>query len=221
MSKTPSLHYFALLTGLSSLTLLPQMVLAQPDTNPRGMVPIPEKPPLTIEELDKLTGGPTKITFAGQNVALAEVVKALQSAATGAPVFGTPVLPAKAPATISVDWKDVPFWDAAREVEKLTGLRWAQSPQSGLTLVGATAADGADLNGLLIGETPYAKVYAGSIWHTAVTNASIAGKEVAVPPADTTRMTVTVYLDPKLKALPNSLRAVGLQLPGTNLPIPP
>jgi hypothetical protein len=197
------------------------VALAQPDTGPRGIVAIPEKPPLTPEELDKMTGGPTLVTYAGQNVPLLDIIDFFQKA-SGQGAGQTrrpPVFPKEYPATISVDWKDVPFWTAAAEVEKLTGLRWTQNGFNGLTLVPANPTQNADLGGFLVAETPYLKIYGGTVWHTKVSGASLSSQTPPAGPADTTTVNLALYLDPKIKIV-GAPRVMDLKVPGIEVAPP-
>lgn len=81
-------------------------------------------PAITLDELQTLFDGPTLITLTGKDLPIDDVVNTFYSTANLSHGkinwFGLP----DTPKTLTVDWKEVPFWTAARELEKLTGLRW-------------------------------------------------------------------------------------------------
>jgi hypothetical protein len=226
----PSLAYRLLLaSGLLLATA--QIGSAQPDTAPRNIAPPVGKPPLTLAEVQTLTGGPTLITFAGQNVPLVDIVKLFQSAS------GLQNPPARKIAvalgmdkTISVDWKGVPFWDAAREVETLSGLRWGSRIGGVLELSPPATSESMGLSGLMVAKTPFVTIVANGVTHTSVAK-SVLGPKVtsttapaltsAIAPTrnDSTQISLSIYLDPRLPLENNRLRAgrVRLSTPGTPL----
>jgi hypothetical protein len=169
-------------------------------------------PPLTEEELEKLTGGPTLVTYSGQNVPVADVVKVLVTAAGQDGGRPTLMLGKDTPATISVDWKNKPFWEAAQEVETLTGLSWTGF-MGGLTLSTPTAGS-ANLSGTLIAKSPFVRIYSESLTHTKVSKSSLVGKTDPAPEAsDTTQLVVKAYFDPKMRVLNGSLMALDVHVP--------
>jgi hypothetical protein len=199
------------LTSLATAFLVAAPALAQPDAGPRGMLARPEDKPLTSDELQNLTGGPTLLTAKRENVPLDEIVEIFKQAAgnTGVSLSGTSAL-----APLSVDWQEVPFWEAAREVEELTGLFWFQEPQGVLGLrpyrAGGPVEPG--LDGLLVADTPFAKIYTNSITHTATSQVSLSPRKANVPPtSDGTVMNLMLYLDPKIQAESGSLQITELR----------
>ncbi|RYG70631.1 hypothetical protein EON80_07385 [bacterium] len=189
--------------------LFSQLALAQPEVAPRAMVQTPPKPPLTAEALQKLTGEPTLITFSGQDVPLKDIVALFRKAANREVSQAFPVMEVGGK-PISVNWKDVPYWTAAQEVEKLTGLRWSAQNGGLLNLHPAGTGQGSGLGGLVVADTPYIKVVANTLTHSNVKTVEYGPQDsVALPQDDSIYLSLTVYLDPKLRTENNGVRVFG------------
>jgi hypothetical protein len=205
---------------LSAILLATTPVLAQPDAGSRGIVALPEAKPLTLEELQNLTGGPTLVTARADNLPTDKIVEIFKQAAGNT---GTALTNIKDPTPLSVDWQEVPFWEAAREVEDLTGQFWFQEPQGVLNLRPYLAAGPVEpgLDGLLVADTPFVKIYANSISHNVTLQTSLSPRKANVPPtADGTLMNLMVYLDPKIRVESGSLQIAELRMgPGNVTPL--
>jgi hypothetical protein len=174
-------------------------LLAQPEGVQGDAVLLAPPAPLSAEELQKIAGGPTLITFTGKDVPVQDVVAIFRKAVGLSPddsfSFGRNK---GAPKVISVDWKEVPFWDAAREVEALTGLMWQPQFYDRLSLT-AMAAKGGGLNGRLVADTPYFKMIAAEIQHSTSSRLDLfpARKKKPQWSSDSTQLTLMLYQDPK------------------------
>ncbi|RYG70632.1 hypothetical protein EON80_07390 [bacterium] len=211
---------FALYGALLVAAAVPHLALAQPDTTPKGIVPIQPKPSLTPEALQKLTGGPTRITFSGQNVPLKEIVALFRKVA-GRETFQDIAGTEAGGAPISVNWKDVPYWTAAREVENLTGMFWASQFGGVLNLYPAGNGQGNGLSGQVLADTPYVKVVANTLTHTNTKSVQLGGKDpVALPQNDSANLGVVVYLDPRLHLEGNNIRIFDTRTSFSNAPLP-
>jgi hypothetical protein len=215
-----NLRHLMLAASLLSTFLLPlPWALAQPDTIQRNFVPpAPEPEPslLSLAQLQTITGGPTLVTFAGQDK-VADIAKALLNAAH-MPIPTSPTLPPNVEAqTITVDWKQVPFWTAAQQVESLTGLSWsAPYMGGGLWLRLPVGAGSANLNGRIAAEAPFFKIVANSISRSATTQlrdpgAKVQNENLLPASSDSTRLLLSVYSDPKLQVESRVVRAVQVQ----------
>lgn len=220
MTFRSPLFTLAVGASLCLLVVLPHQVVAQPDAGPRNIVPSAPMPPLSSAEIEKGVGGPTTVTYSGRSVAVAEVIKVLLNVAGQDVSWQNLTAPEiTAAPRISVDWKDKPFWDAAREVETLTGMRWSQTPQGGMALVRAAVSDGANLNGQLLVDSPYVKIHLDCVTHTAVSRTISAEANALVAANDTVRLRAFAYFDPKLKVQGGTLEIRDIRLPtGTALP---
>lgn len=213
-------YRFALYGALLIAAAVPHLALAQPDTAPKGIVPIQPKPPLTPEALQKLTGGPTLITFSGQNVPLKEIV-ALFRKVGGREAIQDIVGTEANGGAISVNWKNVPYWTAAREVENLTGMRWASQFGGVLNLYPAGNGQGNGLNGRIMADTPYMRVVANTLTHNNVKSVELSAKDpIALPQNDSATLSVTVYLDPKLRLDGNNIRMFDTRTSFSNATLP-
>jgi hypothetical protein len=203
--------------ALSPLFLLVQSAIAQPDAATRSIfppAPAPAPRPLTIAELQTLTGGPTLLTFTGRDVATNDVIK-LFLAVSNLSAEKTFVINSKdTPKTISVDWKDVPFWTAAQEVEKLTTLRWNTRLNSGLGLLPPSFGNLGSLRGRLGAETPLVKIVVSSISRFSNTTRSLeteAEEPLPVTTLQSAQLLMSVYFDPKLKIDSGSIQGLKIQ----------
>ncbi|MBW3637722.1 MAG: hypothetical protein KY445_14850, partial [Armatimonadetes bacterium] len=219
---------------LLALSIASQPLAAQPDDTPRTIrspqnapvgapAVVPDPPLITPAELQTLTGGPTLVTFSGQDVPVKEVVQALLDAAKIPPSrFEAPVGRIK---TLTVDWKEVPFWSAASEVEKQSGGYWAlygdtlslvadqravQIPN--LTRIMGVSTVPPSLNGILATQTPFVTIVANSLSRTTTRTTHLGEQRAplqAVP--DRTQLALSAYFDPKLKVRSVALRDLKFQ----------
>lgn len=172
----------------------------------------PAPSPLTVAELEKIVGGPpTTITFSGQDVPVRDVIQALRKAA-GGPSDTPDIVPAevlKKPVTI--DWKDLPFWKAAAQVEALTGYRWDSAQAGGIQLRKSDVWSGGDLSGVVGAQTPYFQVLGSTVNRS--TNVDLPMNGGAAPPASSSlSASISVYADPKVPTAKSSLGDCQLQL---------
>ncbi len=207
---------------LLALALTSRPLAAQPDDTPRTIkspqnapvgvpVVVPDPPLITAAELQTLTGGPTLVTFSAQDVPVQEVAQALRDAAKMPPSrFGTPTGRVK---TVTVDWKEVPFWSAASEVEKQSGGYWTRygdtlglvlDPQAvlipNLTRITGLNSAAPSLNGIMAAQTPFVTLVANSLSRTSTRTTHLGEQGAplqAVP--DRTQLALSAYFDPKLK----------------------
>lgn len=221
---------------LLALSVASQPLAAQPDDTPRTIkspqnapvgvpVVVPDPPLITPAELQTLTGGPTLVSFNGQDVPVKEVVQALLDAAKiPPPRFRIPLDGLK---PLTVDWKDVPFWSAAREVEKRAGGRWDTRYGSVLSLMPTSRVPvvpnlanntirmdtGApSFEGSMAAQTPFVTLVANSLSRTSMRFTRLGEPELplaAVP--DRTQLAMTAYFDPKLKVRSVALRDLKFQ----------
>ncbi len=217
---------------LLALTLTSQPLAAQPDDTPRTIkspqnfpvgapAVVPDPPVITLAELQNLIGGPTLISFSGQDVPLADVVKVIQDGAR----MPAEVLNTRQKQPLSVDWEDVPFWTAAQEVEKQTGERWDPRLGEGMTLSNAQfrqrttgEAPRFGLNGRVGADTPFVKIIADSISRSSSRTMRLGAAEgpLKAEPAST-QLTLTTYFDPKLGVQSASLRELKFQPQSTRI----
>ncbi|RYG65084.1 hypothetical protein EON80_18020 [bacterium] len=198
---------------MAAFTAAPQAVNALPG----GKVNV-SGTPLTLPELQTLTGGPTLITFSGKDVPLHEVAALFGPDAllrdgkmrVQQPYLdwlrredGSNPLP---DTTVSVDWKNVPFWEAARQLEKKTGLLWSltkeldwSSPDNILK-----AGNGLrDVAGLPLIQNPFVKLMCTRVGRGAYSSAPLsvspgAGPENGKLFSHNLTFDFTVQVDPKL-----------------------
>ncbi|RYG65083.1 hypothetical protein EON80_18015, partial [bacterium] len=100
--------------------------------------PAIEIPTVTLADLNKITGGPTLLTYAAKGVSPDEVSKILfkpEPSMSGTGEFSGFAHPnmslsdfeKKPLKPIDVNWNNTPFWDAARDFENLRGSQLAGS----------------------------------------------------------------------------------------------
>jgi hypothetical protein len=179
-------------------------------------------PPVPLSEaaFQDVIGKPTLVTFSGKKVPLEEIVAVFRNAA-GLPPGLQPalVMGPKTPKTISVRWKRVPFWDAARQVEAHTGLVWTVTEDKDLSL--RPGYNG--LNGRVVTNTPFFKVIATDLMHHSFAQMGLDPRPKNsnfTPTSDSTRVSLMVYPDPKLVLDPSSIHVgqVKVTLDKTTLP---
>ena len=184
--------------------------------------------PLSFDELSALIGDPTTVTLAGTNVPIKKTRRTLLDAAgvvgdegnQGIP--GIPEDPSLRP--VSVNWQKLPFWEAAQQVEDLTGAHWTAGSLNSFNFMlyrptnAATGVPGSftmpsitglsfgdlvnegDLNGRVAFENPYLKVLAVSISSgRQASNALSTTEEEENAPTWDAHLKLAIYPDPKLK----------------------
>lgn len=221
-----SLRHTALCLSLLVSPLGASAAFAQPDTAPRGVVPPKPPEPLSADELQKLTGGPTLITFSGKDVPLNDIIKLFRAAA-GMPEEG-PMPWMDNPRNqrkISVDWKDAPFWTAAKDVEALTDMRWNTSYMGTLNLINPSPRDGSGLRGRVVAQTPFALLVADTVNRSSNKMVPISAEpanNIAPPDVDIdvsqdrVGVNLSLYLDPRLTLADDKARAVNVSWKANN-----
>lgn len=191
---------------LAAVLVCPAMAKAQ--TNGTS-----EPPPITAEELNALLDGPTLVTYSGKDVPVFEVCKALLKAIDFPPIAPHNFPEGLASKTISVDWKGIPFWTAAREFETLTGLAWSQS-YGDLELKPESSTYDRETSGTLIADTPWIKLAGAQVKHTTETGLMLGSKvDIPLDSKLEAELTLTAYLDPKLKTDHGGLSATNVVIP--------
>lgn len=181
---------------------------------------MPAQAPITMDELPKLIGEPTTVTFTGTNVPVKKVTQVLLNAAGltgGAGDEEDPSLRG-----VSVNWQTIPFWEAAQQVEDVTSAFWCSGGSNGLTLQrlrkpgtplpgniimpdipGLSFVDlmnAGNLNGRVAFESPYLRLLATSISSgRQALNALSTTEEEENAPTWNASLRLAVYPDPKLK----------------------
>lgn len=212
---------------LLSSGLLSSSALAQTENKPKPFDP--NGPSMTLDELQKITGGPTRVTLKADHATVHEITRRLLPANVlqleASRVVNSlyrPFLGADRPTDISVDWKGVPFWSASRELERLSGLRGQLLPLT----QGFTRFTGvSQIDGRVVAETPFVKVMAtrlnrDSHQTAVVTPVSIGTWPVAGQKTDNASLTLVSFLDPKLKVYVAEAREVEFETAdGAKVPI--
>jgi hypothetical protein len=165
---------------------------------------------ITTDELQALIGGPTLVNFAGTNVPAKAAIQALASTVKGKPTAYSEVVNQRIDAlgNISVDWKDMPFWEAARDVEYMADGRWhagfGGSPDF-LPNDGGQDQNqeiGLGLDGLPGAETAFVKVVASSLTRTSRSKVFVGDNEaLGAATPDRIVFVMNTYHDPKLNIL--------------------
>jgi hypothetical protein len=174
----------------------------------------PDPQAITTEELSKLIGGPTLVNFAASNVSAKEAIRALTTTVKGKPFFvNEQDGPLK---TISVHWKDKPFWEAADQVEELADGRFLDSfggpPSFWPYNRGRNQEIEPGLNGLLGAETPLVKLVASTLNRTSTSKILLRETEGAgAATTDEIELVMNAYLDPKLDVRSVQVRQLKFQ----------
>ena len=186
-------------------------------------VKTPAPAPILLDELPKLIGEPTTVTFTGTNVPVKKITQVLLNAAGLTPSASAAGIGDAEDATIqslSLNWQALPFWEAAQQVEDATGAFWCSVGSNGLTLQrpvkpgehlpgnivmpdipGVSFGDftnAGDLNGRVAFENPYLKLLVTSISSGRQASLNTMAEEDAAP-AWNASLTLAAYPDPKLK----------------------
>jgi hypothetical protein len=180
---------------------------------PEATVPDNPNAPITEPELEKLIGGPpTTVTFSGQSVPVRDIVAAMRQAVTR-PLDANPMTLSTAPLdkTFSVDWKEVPFWKAAAQVEAMTLWRWINARKGGLEL-GPFGTFGGALNGVVAAQTPYFLLIGQSVTRSSVLELAMNDDEKARTNGASLLVKFRSYTDPKVPVAKTSLSNCRFQL---------
>jgi hypothetical protein len=123
--------------------------------------------------------------------------------------------------TFIVDWKDLPFWQAAAQIETFTGKRWGNSQPGNIVLVTPSLTH-ADLSSVVAAQTPYVLVLGSYLLRSSYQEVPMNGAEA---PALRNHLSINLqaYTDPKIPTASSSLTDCKFQLeeggPWTDLPI--
>lgn len=190
-----------LLTGVSH---------AQPDAGPRGAFAPPPRP-ITLDELHQIAGGPTLVTLNKKNVTIPELSRLLvphyQPPTPETLARLTKDAPAKEPRTsVDIDWKQLPYWKAMSESEKLTGMHWQPYYfEYGLLPIAYNGFTDTDARVAL--ENPFFKVLAHSLSHKEERLALMKpGRDAPRLGMNSTYLTMLLEVDPKLRVASYELR---------------
>jgi hypothetical protein len=209
----------AALISASCLTPTYAQITAAPteaapiEADPTEAAPKHIWPPISEPELKELFGPPTLVTLSGQNVPVRDIIAAL-SRAFGKPLLASPdvVPPSILDKTFSVTWKDLPFWQAAAQVETMTGRRWTVLASAGFQLRPLDSPrGGTSLEGVVAGRTPYFHITAQSIRRAAVSDPPLANDQVTYP-RHLIHLNLLAYADPKVPAYGGAVVAWRYQL---------
>ncbi len=168
----------------------------------------PDPPLIAPAELQTLLGGATRVTLSAQNAPLEDVVKVL--------LAGTDIRFSQSPQggqqqTLSVDWKEKPFWSAAAEIETLSGRIWDGRYSDGLALNGFGDLAGTGFGGLVGAASPLVTIVANSISRSSNRTkvlGRIAQKPAPRPDRDFIQMALMAYFDPKLRVQSTAIRGL-------------
>ncbi len=180
----------------------------------------PEPPPITVEELQNLNGGPTLLNFDGRELDVNEVLKPLVSASGGAPSNNPPI---RGYPKTNIDWNQTPFWDAMHDVETRFAVRWdlrsAAGSQEALVPVkpGGAARPGElpELEGRIAAQNSFVRVVANAFSRTTLRFARLGETDTPLQTRPSrASLAISAYFDPKLQVFAISSQKIQWFLAG-------